>query len=45
MSNMDNYTMCSLVRLIGHFSCVKSVVFSPNGEYLASGSLDRTIGV
>ena len=30
---------------IGHFGGVWSVVFSPNGEYLASGSEDKTIGV
>ena len=29
----------------GHSSVVMSVVYSPNGEYLASGSDDRTIGV
>ena len=31
--------------LTGHSSSVYSVVFSPNGEYLASGSKDKTIGV
>ena len=31
--------------LTGHSGGVKSVVFSPNGEYLASGSFDKTIGV
>ena len=37
--------MCSLFKLIGHKYYVRSVVFSPNGEYLASGSDDSTIGV
>ena len=31
--------------LTGHSNYVFSVVFSPNGEYLASGSSDYTIGV
>ena len=35
--------MYSLVYFTGHSSLVKSVVFSPDGEYLASG--DKTIGV
>ena len=29
----------------GHSDSVVSVVFSPNSEYLASGSADKTIGV
>ena len=45
MSNMESWSMCSLFKLTGHSSVVRSVVFSPNGEYLASGSLDKTIGV
>ena len=31
--------------LTGHSSSIESVVFSPKGEYLASGSFDSTIGV
>ena len=45
MSNMESCSMCSLVRLTGHPSYVSSVVFSPNGEYLASGCGDFTIDV
>ena len=37
--------MCSLVRLTGHSGIITSLVFSPNGEYLASGSGDHTIGL
>ena len=37
--------ICSLFKLTCHKHNVLSVVFSPNGEYLASGSADRTIGV
>ena len=32
-------------KLKGHSSNVFSVVFSPNGGYLASGSMDHSIGV
>ena len=45
MSNIESWSMCSLFKLTEHSSGVKSIVFSPNGEYLASGSLDKTIGV
>ena len=45
MSNMESWSMCSLFKLTCHKHDVLSVVFSPNGEYLASGSADRTIGV
>ena len=31
--------------LSGHSRSVCSVVFSPNGNYLVSGSEDKTIGV
>ena len=37
--------MCSLFKLTGHTYYIYSVVFSPNGEYLASESNDCTIGV
>ena len=45
MSNMESLSMCSLFKLTGHSDRVYSVAFSPNGEYLASGSSDDTIGV
>ena len=44
MFNMESLSMCSLFKLTGH-SYVYSVVFSADGEYLASGSDDKTIGV
>ena len=37
--------MCSLFKLTGYSSSIYNVVFSPNGEYLASGSYDYTIRV
>ena len=45
MSNIEIWSMCSLFKLIDYEDSVKSVVFSPNGEYSASGSSDCTIGV
>ena len=45
MSNIESWSMCSLFKLTDHSSVVRSVVSSPNGEYLASGSKDKTIGV
>ena len=42
---MENSAVCLLIRLTGHTSPVRSVVFSPNGDYLASGSEDYTIVV
>ena len=45
MSNIESCSMCSLFKLIDHSSVVRNVVFPPNGEYLASGSWDKTIGV
>ena len=45
MSNIESWSMCSLFKLIDNSLAVRSVVFSPNGEYLASGSFDKTIGV
>ena len=38
-------SMFSLVQLIEHSWRVNSLAFSPNGEYLASGSDDNTIGI
>ena len=38
MTNMESLSMRSLFKLTGHSDIVKSVVFSPDGEYLASGS-------
>ena len=45
MSYMESYSMCSLFKLTGHSDRVRTVVFSPDGEYLASGSGDKTIRV
>ena len=45
MYNMESWSMYSLFKLIDHKHYVLSVVFSPNGEYLASVSIDKTIGV
>ena len=45
MFSIENCSMCSLVRLYGHSNTILSVVFSPNGEYLASGSTDETINI
>ena len=42
MSNIESCSMCSLFKLESNSSPALSVVFSPNGEYLASGS-DNTI--
>ena len=38
MSNIESWSMCSLFKLTRHRDNFLSVIFSPNGEYLASGS-------
>ena len=45
MSNIESWSMCSLFKITRHSLSNSNVVFSPNGEYLASGSWDNTIGV
>ena len=45
MFNIESWSMCSLFKLTGHSDRFLSAVFSPNGEYLASVSYDKTIGV
>ena len=45
MSNIESWSMCSLFKLTRHSTSISEVVFSPNGEYLASGYDDSTIGV
>ena len=45
MSNIESWSMCSLFKLASHTLSTSNVVFSPNGEYLASGFSDNTIGV
>ena len=45
MSNMENCSICSLVRLDGHSAFVDIITFSPNGKYLASGSADKNINI
>ena len=45
MSNIESWSMCSLFKLTRHPLSNSNVVFSPNGEYLASGSGENTIGV
>ena len=45
MSNIESWSMCSLFKLINHNNYARSVVFSPDGEYLASESFDKTIRV
>ena len=45
MSNIESWSMCSLFKLTCNNNFIFSVVFSPNGEYLASGYDEKTIGV
>ena len=45
MSNIESWSMCSLFKLKSHSLSASNVVFSPNGENLASGYDDKTIGV
>ena len=45
MSNIESWSMCSLFTLTVYNNYVRNVVFSPNGEYLASGYDNNTIGV
>ena len=45
MSNMESWSICSLFKLTDPSLLAPNSVFSPNGEYLASGSHHKTIGV
>ena len=41
----DVKSCCSIKTFIGHTKAINSVVYSPCGKYIASGSSDKTIKI